>query len=171
MKKQKKKKEEKRRRKYLLPGIELGNFYAPVRFATTTPLLKNPWWYQFISKAFDRALLNTNSKILFRRGTTVLTVKTERKRISSHLKNRFQADMVWTRLAASKTCFVTSIFAHILRLIVQNRFHLFLKKVLFSKFIAKSTYRLLKWPQKIKPIEIWPKQGTLRCCLETQNAP
>ena len=29
-----------------------------------------------------------------------------------------------------------------------------LKKVLFSKFIAKSTYRLLKWPQKIKPIEI-----------------
>ena len=43
MKKQKKKKKEKkRRRKYLLPGIELGNFYAPVRFATTTPLLKFP---------------------------------------------------------------------------------------------------------------------------------
>ena len=99
IKKQKKRRQE---QKYLLPGIELGNFYAPVRLATTTPLLKNYWWYQFISKAFpqnfrqralykvDQALLNTNSKILFRRGTTVLTVKTERKRISSHLTNRPQ---------------------------------------------------------------------------------
>ena len=42
IKKQKKKRKEKKRReeeKYLLPGIELGNFYAPVRFATTTPPL------------------------------------------------------------------------------------------------------------------------------------
>ena len=43
IKKQKKKKEKKRREeeKYLLPGIELGNVYAPVRFATTTPPLKS----------------------------------------------------------------------------------------------------------------------------------
>ena len=39
IKKRKKRREEE---KYPLPGIELGNFYAPVRFATTTPLLKNP---------------------------------------------------------------------------------------------------------------------------------
>ena len=150
IKKQKKKEEKKRRRKYLMPEIELWNFYARVRFATTMPPLKSHWWYQFISKAFpqnfrqralykvDRALLNTNSKILFRRGTTVLTVKTERKRISSHLKNRFQADTVWTRLAAGKTCFVTSIFAHILRLIIQNRFHLFLKKYFFRNSLQKA---------------------------------
>ena len=50
--------------------------------------------------------------------------------------------------SASKTCFVTSIFAHIVRLIIQNRFHLPLKVLLHSKFIAKSTYRLLKRPQK-----------------------
>ena len=50
--------------------------------------------------------------------------------------------------SASKTCFVTSIFAYIVRLIIQNRFHLPLKVLLHSKFRAKSTYRLLKRPQK-----------------------
>ena len=41
IKKQNKKEEKKRRRKYLMPGNELGNFYARVRFATTTPPLKS----------------------------------------------------------------------------------------------------------------------------------
>ena len=50
--------------------------------------------------------------------------------------------------SASKTCFVTSICAHIVRLIIQNRFHLPLKVLLHSKFIAKSTYRLLQRPRK-----------------------
>ena len=42
IKKQKKTKKKRREEeKYLLPGIELGNFYARVRFATTTPPLKS----------------------------------------------------------------------------------------------------------------------------------
>ena len=46
--------------------------------------------------------------------------------------------------SASKTCFATLIFPHILRLIIQNLFHLLLKVLLHLKFTAKSTYRLLK---------------------------
>ena len=45
-------------------------------------------------------------------------------------------------------CYLDLIFANIVRLIIQNRFHLPLKVLLHSKFIAKSTYRLLKRPQK-----------------------
>ena len=98
----------------------------------------------------DRAPLNMNWTIFLRRMTAVLRVKTQRKRISSHLKNGCpnssnyteQADTVGS--SSSKTCFVTSIFAPFLRLIIQNRFHLLLKVLFYSKFIAKSTYRLLK---------------------------
>ena len=102
----------------------------------------------------DRAPLNMNWTIFLRRMTAVLRVKTQRKRISSHLKNGCpnsynyteQADTVGS--SSSKTCFVTSIFAPFLRLIIQNRFHLLLKVLFHSKFIAKSTYRLLKRPLK-----------------------
>ena len=98
----------------------------------------------------DRAPLNMNWTIFLRRMTAVLRVKTQRKRISSHLKNGCpnsynyteQADTVGS--SSSKTCFVTSIFAPFLRLIIQNRFHLLLKVLFHSKLIAKSTYRLLK---------------------------
>ena len=62
--------------------------------------------------------------------------------------------------------FFCSISAHTLKLIIPNQFHLLLKVLLYSKFIAKSTYRLLKRPQK--------KASTLaisvECCLETKNA-
>ena len=93
----------------------------------------------------DRALLNMNSKIFFRRMTAVLTVTTQLQRISSHLKKGCPTKPI-RYSSVSKTCFVKSIFAHILRLIIANRFHLLLKVLLHSKFIAKSTYRLLKRP-------------------------
>ena len=48
-------------------------------------------------------------------------------------------------------CFVTSIFAHILRLMIRSKlFHFLLKVLLPSQFIAKSTYRLQKQPLKIQ---------------------
>ena len=94
----------------------------------------------------DRALLNMNSKIFFRRMTAVLTVTTQLQRISSHLRKDAQLSRCGINSSVSKTCFVKSIFAHILRLIIPNRFHLLLKVLLHSKFFAKSTYRLLKRP-------------------------
>ena len=62
----------------------------------------------------ERALLNTNSDILFRRMTAVLTVNP-----NVNARTRFS-------------------------LIIQNRLHLLLKVLLNSKFIAKSTYRLTR---------------------------
>ena len=86
--------------------------------------------------------------------TAVLTVKTQRKRILCIYRTDYQLSRNGINLSASKTCYITSIFAHILRLIIQNRLHLLLKELLhskfnaFMKFIAKSTYRLLKRPLK-----------------------
>ena len=75
----------------------------------------------------DRTLLNMNSKVFFRRMTTVWTVKTQRKRISSHLRTEAQQTRYGINWSASKTCFVTAMSAQILRLIIQNRFNLLLK--------------------------------------------
>ena len=170
IKKQKKKRKEEKKKNTFCPESSLGistrqsvslplRHYWKVTDDISLLVKLSPWNFgQRALYKVDRALLNTNSKILFRRGTTVLTVQTERKRISSHLKNRFQADTVWTLCSYLKVNYPKSL-------------PFVLKKVLFSKFIAKSTYRLLKRPQKKnKPIEIWPKQDTLRCCMETQNA-
>ena len=83
----------------------------------------------------DRALFNMNSKIFFRRMTAVWSVKTQRKRISSHLKNESPTKPRYSiNSSASKMCFVTTIFANILRIIIQNRFHLLLKVLKHSKF-------------------------------------
>ena len=94
----------------------------------------------------DRALLNMNSKIFFRRMTADLTVTTQLQRISSHLKKGCPTKPIRYKLVHEQNVFCKSIFAHILRLIIPNRFHLLLKVLLHSKFIAKSTYRLLKRP-------------------------
>ena len=72
--------------------------------------------------------------------TAVVTVKSQRKRISSHLKNRCPTKSRYSvNSSASKTCFVTRF-----SLIIQNRLHLLLKVLLNSKFIAKRTYRLTR---------------------------
>ena len=72
--------------------------------------------------------------------TAVVTVKSQRKRISWHLKNRCSTKSRYNvNSSASKTCFVTRF-----SLIIQNRLHLLLKVLLNSKFIAKSTYRLTR---------------------------
>ena len=59
----------------------------------------------------DRAPLNMNSKVFFRRKTAVWTVKTLRKRISSHLKNAFKVQLsrYGINSSASKTCFALKI--------------------------------------------------------------
>ena len=76
-----------------------------------------------------------NSKIFFRRMTAVWSVKTQRKRISSHLKNESPTKPRYSiNSSTSKMCFVTTIFANILRIIIQNRFHLLLKVLKHSKF-------------------------------------
>ena len=70
--------------------------------------------------------------------TAVVTVKSQCKRISSHLKNRCPTKSRYSvNSSASKTCFVT-------RFSLQNRLHLLLKVLLNSKFIAKSTCRLTR---------------------------
>ena len=64
--------------------------------------------YNFRQRALykvDRALLNTNSKIPFRRMTTVLTVKTQRKLISSQLKNRCRTKPIRYKLVCHKNVF------------------------------------------------------------------
>ena len=62
----------------------------------------------------------------------VWTAKTRRKRISLHLKNGSPTEATGVNSSAGKTCFITAIniFAHILRLIIQNRFHLLVKSTL-----------------------------------------
>ena len=80
--------------------IELRTFNKPEHSVTTRPRGTHCERFEnMILKPFplerrqrnlykvDRALLNMNSKIFFRRMTVVLTVKTQLKRISSHLKN------------------------------------------------------------------------------------
>ena len=57
---------------------------------------------------------------------------------------------------------VTSSFAHILKLIIQNRFHL------LSKFIAKSTCRLPKRSQNNQAL--WSLMANQWNCPETKNA-
>ena len=57
----------------------------------------------------DRALLNMNSKILFRRMIAVWTVKTRCKRISLHLKNGSPTEATGVNSSADKTCFITAI--------------------------------------------------------------
>ena len=107
--------------------------------------------------------------------TAVLTVKTQRKRILCIYRTDYQLSRNGINLSASKTCYITSIFAHILRLIIQNRLHLLLKELLhskfnaFTKFIAKSTYRLLKRPLKKKidrNTRTTKARHPLRSCLE-----
>ena len=72
--------------------------------------------------------------------TAVVTVKSQCKRISSHLKNTCPTKSRYSvNSSASKTCFVTRF-----SLIIQNRLHLLLKVLLNSKFIAKSTCRLTR---------------------------
>ena len=53
-------------------------------------------------------------------------------------------------------CYATSIFAYIL-----NRFHFLLKVLLPSKFVVKSTYRLLKQPLKTNQLK-YDQGKTLR---------
>ena len=46
--------------------------------------------------------------------------KTELKRISSHLKNRCSTKPIWYKLVCEQNmCFVTSIFVHILTLMIE----------------------------------------------------
>ena len=53
----------------------------------------------------DRALLNMNSKVFFRRMTAVCTVKTQRKRISSHLKNGSPTKPIRYKLVCEQNVF------------------------------------------------------------------
>ena len=120
---QKKRKREKE--KQVLPELE--TFYATGRIVTTWT--RETRWRNFenifLRTSASVTCINMNSKILFRRVTAVLTVKTQRKRISSHLKNGCPTKPIWYKLVCE-----------------QNRFHLQVR--LHSKFIAKGTYRLLK---------------------------
>ena len=98
-----------------------------------------------------------SSKIFFRRMTAAWTVKTQRKCISSHLHVENGGPTVYgTNSSASKTCFVTVMFAHMfIRLIIQNRFHLLLKN--FS--IWNSLSDVLSAPLFVATISIH------LCCL------
>ena len=96
----------------------------------------------------DRALLNMNSRIFFRRMAAVLTVKTQRKCISSHLKNGNPIKP--TRLRANEFRYL-DFRSHRKADYPKYRFHLLLKVLLHSKFTAKSTYRLIKRLQKYQP--------------------
>ena len=79
--------------------------------------------------------------------------------------------------SASKPCFVTLIFTHILRLIIQNLCHLLLKVLLPLKFTAKSTYRLLKQllknqinrntPKKARHSSVLP--GNAKCSVTSHT--
>ena len=79
--------------------------------------------------------------------------------------------------STSKTCFVTLIFTHILRVIIQNLCHLLLKVLLPLKFIAKSTYQLLKQllknqinrntPKKARHSSVLP--GNAKCSVTSHT--
>ena len=98
--------------------------------------------YNFRQRALykvDRALLNTNSKIPFRRMTAVLTVKTQRKLISSHFKNRCRTKPIRYKLVCYENVFCYLDFRSHLKAYYQKSLHFLLKVLLHSKFIAKST--------------------------------
>ena len=79
-----------------------------------------------------------------------------------------------TNWSARKTCFFTTILANILRLIIQNRFHLLLKVLLHSKFNCKK-HIYLPTPKTIAKckhfghwsVKLQSKLETLQC-LHTQ---
>ena len=99
-----------------------------------------------------QALLNTNSKLFFWRMTGVVTVKTEKKNklkcILSHLKNRCPTEPIRYKLICKQNVFCYLVFCSYPLANNPNRFHFLLKVLLPSKFIAKSTFRLLKWALK-----------------------
>lgn len=70
--------------------------------------------------SFSKWAINKNAKLFFTRMTGVFTVKNELKRISSHLKNICPTKAIRYKLVWEQNmCFVNSIFAHILKLMIQ----------------------------------------------------
>ena len=97
-KKTKQKEKKMRKEKQGLPIIELRTFNAqghsvitsPTHYESSENILLKPFPLVLRQRDLcqvDRALLNMNSKTFFRTMTVVLTVNTQRKRISSNLKN------------------------------------------------------------------------------------
>ena len=95
-----------------MPEIKLGTFETQGNIVTTRPDIN------YIIKTLSprtsatatcikliRALLNMNSKIVFRRMTAVWTVKTQSKRISSHLKNGSPTKPIRYKLVCEQNVF------------------------------------------------------------------
>ena len=94
-KEKRKRGEEKKKKRQVLPSNAGPSTRRAWHYHQATPNTQGKFW-KYIMKTLssrtylykvDRALLNMNSRIFFRRMAAVLTVKTQRKCISSHLKN------------------------------------------------------------------------------------
>ena len=86
-------------------------------------------------KTWIQPIKNMNSKVFFGGMTAVWTVKTQRKRISSHLKNRNPTKPIRYKLVCEQ-----NVFSY--RLIIQNHFNLlFIERCSFCSSVC--CYRLL----------------------------
>ena len=115
-------KEKKGRKRRVFPGIELETFCTQGLFVNTTPR-------------------ETNCESLFPRtsSSAPCTKLIEPYETLTHLKNSCLLNYkpIGYKLVCEQNVFFTPIFARILKLIIQNRFHLLLKVLLHSKFNCK----------------------------------
>ena len=88
-------------------------------------LMPFPWNFRRQTLYRDRSVLNTNSKIYFRKTTgRLLTVKKQCKRISWQCKNIFPTEPIQLVCEVRQNiCFLISISAVILKLMVQDHIH------------------------------------------------
>ena len=86
----------------------------------------------------DRAPLNTDSKIPFRRMTAVLTLKTQRKLILSHLKNRFRTKPIQYKFVCHENVFCYLYFRSYLKGYYQKSLPFALKSIFTFEIHCKN---------------------------------